>query len=103
MGLLRGVLLAVGAYVIWVIVRIFLPKPLDNIPGPTKKNYSLLGASVDVRLTSEILTTHFETGDMPGLFGRHGFAFHEEVWSKFEYVARINGWLGVSSLADSML
>ena len=80
----------------WFLLKeFFVSSPLDNVPGPPSP--SLIKGTFAI-LREAHSTDKCLSGHMERLFHKNeGWKMHDELGSKYSPVARIKGFLGVSS------
>ncbi|KAJ3553546.1 hypothetical protein NM688_g3552 [Phlebia brevispora] len=75
----RGLVIVIAFWVFWRIMRSYIVRsPLDNIPGPSSSS--------------------LWRGNMPEVFGRHGWEFQDEIDKAGRPIARITGMFNKPAL-----
>ena len=94
--LLQAACICGSSWLLWKILRQYLVKSvLDNLPGPPSP--SLIKGTFAI-LREAHSTDKCLSGHMERLFHKNeGWKMHDELGNKYSPVARIKGFLGVSS------
>ena len=92
---LASLILLVGAVgFLWRMFRFYITKsPLDNIAGPSSS--SLLKGELIMYSIVRLTNIPYVVGDIPALFDRHGWDYHDSVAQRYGQVSRYHAPFGV--------